>query len=390
MGCLACLAHSGASAQHGPADTDDLDLIVSISAIARHPTRDRPFEVVTMSELGWGELARWEAIRGSSPSLASPYFSSSFATVIGRARHDCRVALVELDGALAGFFPFHSRVTGVAGPLGRKLADYQGVVLDPAVNLGATELLRRSGLVAYRFDHLAPGQPTFSAHVRRRERSAVIELDRGGFNGYLETRARLGGHGPQEATAKRRKLERDHAVRFVFHENDPAALETLLRWKSEQYHATKTLDLASRPWVARVLRELHATQEGGLRGTLSCLYADDALIAVHLGLRSGSTLHSQFPAFDRRYFRYSPGMVLLFRIIEAAAEQGIATIDLGKGEEPYKARFCTGAVGVGSGSVETNRAARLAVVTSAACWAAILRTPLYHRAHRLHRRLEVG
>jgi CelD/BcsL family acetyltransferase involved in cellulose biosynthesis len=363
---------------------------VSIPAIARQDTRDRRFEVVAMSELGRSELARWEAIRRSSPSLASPYFSSSFAAVIGRARHDCRVALVELDGGVAGFFPFHSRVPGLAGPLGRRLADYQGVVLDPAVNLGATELLRRSGLVAYRFDHLAPGQRVFSSYVQRGAPSTIIELDRDGFNGYLETRARLGGHGPQEAMAKHRKLERDHAVRFVFHENDPAALETLLRWKSEQYRATKTLDLTSRPWVARVLRDLHATQDGSLRGMLSCLYADDALIAVHFGLRSGSTLHSQFPAFDRRYFRYSPGMVLLLRIIEAAAEDGIATIDLGKGEEPYKARFCTGAAGVGAGSVETTCAARLAVAASAACWTALLRTPLYHRAHRFRRRLEVG
>jgi CelD/BcsL family acetyltransferase involved in cellulose biosynthesis len=126
-------------------------------------------------------------------------------------------------------------------------------------------------------------------------------------------------------------------------------------------------------------------------GVCSTLRAGDRLVAVHVGMRSPQVLHWWFPAYDRELARYSPGMILLFRLAEAAHSAGIRTIDLGKGDEDYKQRVMTRGVVIREGAVEmpsllsTMRRLRRGMETSSrrGGLAAALRLPL-----RLLRRIE--
>jgi CelD/BcsL family acetyltransferase involved in cellulose biosynthesis len=101
-----------------------------------------------------------------------------------------------------------------------------------------------------------------------------------------------------------------------------------------------------------VLHDIHRTQNEDFSGALSLLYAGDRMIAGHFGMRSDSVWHYWFPAYDAMLAKYSPGIVLLLKMIEHACEAGISTIDLGKGMSPYKKRFMNAQVDVSSGSVE--------------------------------------
>jgi CelD/BcsL family acetyltransferase involved in cellulose biosynthesis len=63
-------------------------------------------------------------------------------------------------------------------------------------------------------------------------------------------------------------------------------------------------------------------------------------------------LHWWFPAYDRKFSQYSPGIILLLRMAQALALDGVRAIDLGKGEARYKSALMTGAVELREGFVE--------------------------------------
>lgn len=73
---------------------------------------------------------------------------------------------------------------------------------------------------------------------------------------------------------------------------------------------------------------------------LSRLMVGDQPIAWNLGFQyAGSWFYYQ-PTFDVEWQRYSPGLCLLAKIVEAACDDpGIRLVDLGLGAEGYKMRF---------------------------------------------------
>ena len=346
-------------------------------------------EVTTPGALGPSERERWAEIRAATRSLESPFFAPGFAAAIGAVRRDCRVAVLREGGSIVGFFPFHAGLTRAALPLGRKLSDYQGAIVDGGLEWSPAALIRSCGLRSYAFDHLVGAQVEFRPYFTAVARSPVVDLA-GGLDPYGGRPHEAGRAVSKEILTKRRRLERRFALRFTWHEPGRAALAALLHWKSEQYRRARVFDVFSRRWVVDVVERLHATQTADLAGVLSCLYADETLIAVHMGLRSGQVLHSWFPAYDRRFAKHSPGLVLLMTLIEAAETRGVHSVDLGKGDEPYKLRFANGSIPVGVGSVAAGRVNAAAARLARASWSIALRSPLYDRAHRLRQRLQMG
>ncbi len=85
---------------------------------------------------------------------------------------------------------------------------------------------------------------------------------------------------------------------------------------------------------------------------LSLLYAGDQLVAGHLGMRSKRIWHYWFPAYDRRYAKYSPGLLLLLKMAQAAEDLGLEAIDIGTGLSLYKRRLMNASTAVAEGSVE--------------------------------------
>jgi CelD/BcsL family acetyltransferase involved in cellulose biosynthesis len=155
-------------------------------------------------------------------------------------------------------------------------------------------------------------------------------------------------------------LEREVGpVTFEFDVPDEEALQTLILWKSAQYRRTGRFDRFAKQWIAAVVRNLLKTRSDECTGTLSMLYASGKPIAAHFGPRSQSVLCSWFPAYDISFARYKPGLVLFDRMAEAAAAQGIRSMDLGKGQEDYKKLLRSEDIALAEGWVERPSSATL-------------------------------
>ena len=343
---------------------------------------------VSAAALGPAELARWEEIRATCPWAASPFFAAEYTQAVSASRLGSRVAVVADEGRVAAFFPYERR--GRRGlPIGVGLTDYQGAVSEPGASWSAPELLRSLGLGSYTFDHVPTSEPHFLAHVRQREDSPVLDLS-ARFDAYVESCRGTERDEPSEALRKRRRLERAAKVRFELDDRSPEALSILLGWKTEQHRRTGSLPVFELAWVREVLERLLATRSEEITGMLTSLYADDALIAAQLGLRSGRLLHSWVLGFDLAWAKSSPGSALTIALAEALAAEGIHTYDFGKGLEPSKRRFANAAVELGEGAVTVGTVAAARAWLGPKAMRAAMATPLAGPVGRLHHRRLFG
>jgi CelD/BcsL family acetyltransferase involved in cellulose biosynthesis len=289
--------------------------------------------VIRADELDSTAQTRWRQLQGSNPALASPYFSPGFTAAAAECCEDVRIAVVERSQQVVAFFPF--QVTGSRGaPVGRMLSDHHGVVCAAGFRVDWPLLLRSSGLSWWRFDHLCGDQSAGLAC--RAETSLGLNLSRG-FEAYWRGRQEAHPRFRVEYERKARKLARELGpLRFEPHVNDRFVFERVLQLKSEQYHRTGAVDVLAIGWTRHLLERVWQANLPDFGGRLSALYAGDTLVAAHLGMRSRRVWHWWFPVYDPAHAKYSPGIHLLLRAAEAAAAQGHACLDLGKGNEGYK------------------------------------------------------
>ncbi|CAM5474954.1 hypothetical protein SHIRM173S_08780 [Streptomyces hirsutus] len=162
----------------------------------------------------------------------------------------------------------------------------------------------------------------------------------------------LGG-GEAEVPLQASPWSNSEEVRFVYDARDPDALRALMRWKSAQYRRTGRRDRFAQPWMTALAEErLASGDDPECRGLLSVLYAAGRPVAAHFGLRSPTVLSWWFPAYDRDYGKYSPGLVVLhLRMLEAAAADRIRMVDLGSGPARYKDSLKTRELPVYEGAV---------------------------------------
>lgn len=289
-------------------------------------------------------IERWRELRALSGAPANPFMEPEFTRAVGRVRPGARVAVIEggVRGETVGFFPYERGPLGQGRAIGFGVSDSQGPVLHPEHALTADELLRACSLASWEFDNLEAGQPLFVPDASEAFDSPVIDIGQG----YEAYEAALRAGSPKffrTTTAKERRLARQVGeVRFVFDERDPAALRTLMEWKSAQYRRTGRRDRFAKQWISALVRRLAAERTPGCSGVLSVLYVADRPVAAHFGLRSRTVLSCWFPAYDTDFAKYSPGLVLHLRMAEAAAGAGIVLLDLGRGAAEYKDALKTG------------------------------------------------
>lgn len=336
-------------------------------------------QVVRPSELAADDRARWRRILAGDPRLEGPFLTPAFADTVGAVRRDCRIAIIGGPEDRRAYLGFHVDRGGAGRPLGRKFADHQALIAEEGAVSDARALVRACGLRNMAFDHLVADDRLFAPHVTAVDHAPRVDL-------------RLpAAEPPKEAALKRRRLERRHGVRFCWHDAAPDALATLLRWKSQQYRRTGQFDLTTRPWAVELLERLLADPRPELTAVMSTLRDDrGVLVAAHLGLRSGTFLHSWLPAYDPDLFKLSPGLVLLADIVEHAPQEDVEIVDLGKGAEDYKARFANATAPVATALVPAGPFGAATARVAARSLDLLYRTPLGERGNRLRRRIQVG
>lgn len=303
-------------------------------------------------------VLRWSQIQRQQPALASPYFRPEFTRAVAAVRGDVEVGVMQQGGEVVGFFPYQRSRRNVGQPVGGRLSDYQGVIAGGSVCWDAEELLRGCRLRAWHFDHLLTTQEPFRKYHRVVEESPYIDIG-DGFDAYRAARPKSGTTEIRQTLRKARKMEREVGpLCLELHTVDDAVFEALIDWKTTQYRRTKVPNALGHPWSIALLKQVLAQQSEAFSGMMSAVYVGDRLAAVHLGMRSYDVLHMWFPAYDREFYEYSPGLILTVRLLQAAESLGIRTVDFGKGSSPYKLRLATGAFAVAEGAVDFRPLAR--------------------------------
>jgi CelD/BcsL family acetyltransferase involved in cellulose biosynthesis len=274
-----------------------------------------------------------------------------FTETVGRVRPDARVAVVYEGLEPAGFLPYERGPLGQGRAIGLGVSDAQGAILRPGLELETGRLLRACSVSSFAFDNLEAEQRLFVRYAAEEHATYVIDVEKG----YETYESALRSQSPKflkTTLAKERRLGRQGGeLRFVFDEREPAALRTLMEWKSAQYRRTGRRDRFAQEWITRLVGQLARTRAPECSGTLSVLYAGERPVAAHFGLRSSSVLACWFPAYDPEFAKFSPGLVLHLRMAEAAAADGIGMLDLGRGAAEYKDALKTGELPVYEGAV---------------------------------------
>tara|TARA_R110002096_G_scaffold42893_30_gene115424 strand:- start:4222 stop:5367 length:1146 start_codon:yes stop_codon:yes gene_type:complete len=312
--------------------------------------------VVSADSLSSRERECWASIRAANPDLSSPFFAFEYIEGVARFCDGIKVAILYRDGDAFAFWPFHEIKPGVAGPVGGKIGCMQGVICSRDTQLDGMMLASSCGLHTWKFDHLLASQETFSPFLFDTLESRYMDLSRG-FDAYRKERAEAGHSNKaiRNGLASGRKLGREVGeIRFDPDCKDPAMLRQLIGWKQRQMRDTGIGDLFARcPWIEPFVESTLSSDGDSFRGVLSVLYSDDIPIAAQFGFFSEGALHGIFLSFDRKFHRYSPGMVLLLEMAKHAQESGIKRIDLGKGGEPFKKRLMSTSTVVGVGALES-------------------------------------
>ncbi|EKX65461.1 GNAT family N-acetyltransferase [Streptomyces ipomoeae] len=310
----------------------------------------RPGELTAADRATWTALQSKAHLHGA-PELANPFLSPEFTLAMGRCRRGVRIAVLREGGEAVGFFPFQRTAAGVGRAIGLGVSDCQGVVHRPGLTWDAKELLRACRLAVWEFDHLAEGQTPFRDHVTGTFPSPVMDLEQG-YEAYLSQLRARSPKFVRSTLAKERRLGRAvNEVRYVHDERDPSVLRTLMAWKSAQYRRTGRSDRFAHPWIIQLVLQLFHTRSDSFAGQLSVLYADDKPIAAHFGPRSERVLTCWFPAYDPAFAKFSPGLLLHLHMAEEGAADGIAYLDLGRGQKQYKDSLKTREISVSEGWV---------------------------------------
>ncbi|MFE1001301.1 GNAT family N-acetyltransferase [Streptomyces mutabilis] len=306
--------------------------------------------VLRPEELGEGERERWRELRAKSTAPRNPFMEPEFTDVVGRVRPRARVAVVYDGGEAAGFLPHERGPLGQGRAIGLGVSDCQGAVLRQDLAPDTRQLLRACSLSSFAFDNLEAEQGLFVPHAAEEHATYVIDVEQG-YEAYENVLRAQSPKFLKTTLAKERRLGRQVGdVRFVFDERDPAALRTLMGWKSAQYRRTGRRDRFAQEWITRLVARLAVTRAPECTGTLSVLYADGRPLAAHFGLRSATVLACWFPAYDPDFAKYSPGLILHLRMAEAAAAEGIGMLDMGRGPAEYKDSLKTGELPVYEGT----------------------------------------
>ncbi|MBX3422410.1 MAG: GNAT family N-acetyltransferase [Pirellulaceae bacterium] len=306
--------------------------------------------VKTPAELTCDEWQVWESLRTTTKWLDSPFFAADFVRAVAHFNPAVRIAVLRDQESIVGFWPFEvQRRSG--RPVASLVTELTGLIFDASRPLNLGDVLPAMGLHHWRFDCVPETQSAFSPFIIRNMSSSFISLQ-DGYDSYRESLLARNCRQFAENARKSRKLERERGpLSWVWHQADSKLLDELIRWKRIQYRRTGMLDVLGVPAVRDLLRHLLEQASERFGGVMAALSVAGQPIAIHYGLRDNRVMASWFHAYDPTYAAFSPGRIVMHKLIEDATAYGIERIDLGQGDERYKASLSNGSLTVGEGIV---------------------------------------
>lgn len=310
------------------------------------------YRLIAAHELDAALVAAWRSIQGRNDAFSSPYFCPEFTQAVGQVRDDVRIVVIEDAGCPVGFFPHQRSSLGMGKPVGGPMSDFHGVVATSDAEWDLRALMRAAKLSVWAFDHLVGNVGKFEPYVTAHATSPHIDIG-SGYERFAQQTREGGSDYIKKTEGLARKLGRDVGpLRFTLHEMGSGAMEQLIDWKRDQYRTAGTLDVFRVSWTRDLLDRIAHIQTAEFAGVCSALRVGDKILAVHMGMRSREVFHYWFPGYAPEFAKFSSGIILLLRLAEALSNDGVRTIDLGKGDSQYKQRLMSGGVELREGAVE--------------------------------------
>ena len=176
--------------------------------------------VVDPVSLTADEIALWNRFRAAQQSLASPYFSPKYFQAASKAIRNVQIAICEVNGEIAAFFPFQRRTLGIAKPVGGPFSDYHGVIARSGFRFDPRTLLKDCGLTAFDYDHLPADQIDFAGFSQNSATSQRMDLSES-FEHYRLQRKAAGSGEIENTLKKQTKLTKEvGSVKFIQHDSD--------------------------------------------------------------------------------------------------------------------------------------------------------------------------
>lgn len=289
--------------------------------------------------------AEWSRLLLVSPTPTA-FLSPSYCATSDRIFNDTYVCVIESAGVPQAFFPYAkpslpARWCGAARPVSGLLTDYVGLICRDNFHMDTELLLRQAGIHSFLFTHLDSSQMNIGL-TGEQPRPGLTSNFSGGFELYrAEVEARNKAFvriGDRRAS----KLARDCGkLNFILqHDYDADKINLLIRQKIEQYKRTRVANPLANSAAQQFLHALMQLQPSeSCSPVFSTLYSGNTLVASHLGLRCGYTLHYWFPVYNTIFSNYSPGRILIWEMIRSAAAAGMRHMDFGEGDTSAKRDF---------------------------------------------------
>lgn len=300
-------------------------------------------------DLGLEEIARWHAAQANRPAWNSPFLHPGFAIAVGCRRDDTRVLVAEDHAGRHAWFAYHRRRSAFARPAGAPISDYQGFVHEPGFSVSPMEILREAGIAVLPFTTISDPDGQLASETTHSEASQIIDLAKGPAH-YFDERCTAHRKHFKKMRQRMRNMERDFGAGEMVESNtDESLWQFLLAAKHAQYARTGKLDVLTIPWIASLLDNLRQDDQHGLGGRLFGYRIAGEWAAAEMGLYANGVYHSWIAAYDPKFSRISPGLMLLHGIVEAADSLDIHQIDLGHGHDHYKKYYANAHLDLSAG-----------------------------------------
>ncbi len=294
-------------------------------------------DVIDLGELpreDWEVWRRHHAARRDGAGMCeSPDFLVPLAQVIGH----CRAVRIRDGAETVGYIPIYQPFgPSFAFPI--PMCDYQSVALFKSTRIDFHRILQQAGICRWKYENLTECNGLSEISHRFARRSVpVIQLG-GSFSEYLGDRAR-GGTKFQSIKKLSRRLAREVGnVSVVRPNSNEEFIDRLLEYKQHRQPEQQPFDR----FVRRALLRFAESQNGEIRGAPYVLMAGDDVLALSFLLEADDHAFGWFCGYEPRFAKYSPGSLLLLKVIEEMHVRKFKAFDLGPGGEPWKERFATG------------------------------------------------
>ncbi|MBL4871041.1 MAG: GNAT family N-acetyltransferase [Robiginitomaculum sp.] len=300
-----------------------------------------------LSSATWDDL---HGLRANQEAYKSGFLDPDFARLIAKVRRDVSITFAEDKSGLLAYWPMHIGMGKWARAVGFPFADQNGPIVRSGETIDIPEYLHCSNIAGFKTSGLIlEDQARISPIIIEHTNVTNLEM---GLGPFIEEQTSLYPKFFKKIARLGRKLEKEHSEAvFTFDDKCGETFHQLIAMKREQYARTKLHDVLRPIWVNKMLDMLRHGECENINTILSTLRVDGRLVAAEFNMQSGDLLHGWLTAYNPKFSKYSPGLLLTQHIIKAMPQYGFTLYDSGSGNSHYKKYFTNQLTPLGKGPI---------------------------------------